>query len=330
MGMPIKDFVRKIVGGVFSASPKISAIQPEDIPEVLDVCSVVFSKVMSPGGVKSYINGSADWSISAKAEYKGRIVGCYILNRDPVTRQQHCSKEDLGRYKGMKGVQGIGLAVLPEYRDFGIGKKLREYPLQKGYDYIWGLHMKGLHNIDNWTRFGRRIICDSGSMFTTLMDLSRNAKMDLMENGFEGFHSFQKAGHTCGPTCVQMVADFLGAGYNDIDHIIDLCGCNTRTGTIDTGIKSALDSLGIANERNPRREDTESAMGYLNALLENGDLFIMRTLTKGVKHWIIVYGKRGDSFLIADPWLGKIAYDEDQILKIWEPRDFDGFLIKKH
>jgi hypothetical protein len=57
-----------------------------------------------------------------------------------------------------------------------------------------------------------------------------------------------------------------------------------------------LDSLGIANERNPRREDTESAMGYLNALLENGDLFIMRPLTKGVKHWIIVTEKEAIAF----------------------------------
>lgn len=327
--MPIRSLVKKIVGSVFSSSPKISTIQPEDIPEVLDVCTVAFSHVMSPSGVKSYIRGTADWDISVKAVYQGKIVGCYILNRDSVTRQQSCSTEDLSRYKGLKGVQGIGLAVLPEYRDLGIGKKLREYPLHKGYDYIWGLHLKGLHNIDNWTRFGRRIICDTGSMFTTLMDLSNNAKQPLTEGNLEDFHSFQQAGHTCGPTCVKMVADFLGTGYKDIDEIIDLCGCNTKTGTIDTGIRNALDSLGIANQQNPHRDSVESAMGYLNALLENGDLFIMRTLTKGVKHWIIVYGKRGDRFLVADPWLGKIAYDEDQIVSIWEPRDFDGFLVKR-
>lgn len=327
--MPIRNLVKKIVGNVFSSTPKISKIEPGDIPEVLDVCAEVFSKVMSPEGVRGYIKGTADWNISVKAVYQGKIVGCYILNRDPVTRKQGCSSEDLSRYKDLKGVQGIGLAVLPEYRDLGIGKKLREYPLHEGYDYIWGLHMKGLHNIDNWTRFGRRIICDTGSMFATLMDLSNKAKQTLNESGLEDFHSFQQAGHTCGPTCVKMVADFLGAGYDDIDEIIDLCGCNTRTGTVDTGIKNALDSLGITNEQNPHRDDAESAMGYLNALLENGDLFIMRTLTKGVKHWIIVYGKKGDRFLVADPWLGKIAYDENQIIGIWEPRNFDGFLVKR-
>lgn len=327
--MQIRDLVKKIVGKAFSSTPKISTIQSEDIPEVLDVCAEVFSKVMGPEGVRSYIKGSADWSISAKAEYKGKIVGCYILNKDSVMRQQSCSKEDLSKYKGMKGVQGIGLAVLPEYRDLGIGKKLREYPLNKGYDYIWGLHMKSLHNIDNWTRFGRRIICDTGGMFTTLMDLSDRTKGQLTENSLEDFHSFQQAGHTCGPTCVKMVADFLGAQYGDIDEIIELCGCNTKTGTVDTGIKNALDSLGIENERNPHREDPEEAMGYLNALLENGDIFIMRTLTKGIKHWIIVYGKRNGLFLVADPWLGKITYDQNQIINIWQPRDFDGFLVKK-
>lgn len=336
--MPIRDFIRKILSR--SSSPKISPTTKQDIPECLEVCAVVFSKVMSYNGVKSYIGGTADWNISAKAEYQGKIVGCYILRKAPISSQQNCSKEDLTRYKKLKGVEGVGLAVLPEYRDLGIGKKLRAYPLDKGYDYIWGLHMKSLHNIDNWVKFGRRIICDTGSMFTTLMDLSPKAKQmtdemnrkegeELNESDFESFHSFQQAGHTCGPTCVKMVADYLNVDYSHIDELIELCGCNTRTGTIDTGIKNALDSLGVRNKQNLLHKDDESAMDFLDSLLENGDIFIMRTLTRGIKHWIIVYGKRGKEYLIADPWLGKITYTRPEILEIWSPRNFDGFLVKR-
>jgi hypothetical protein len=206
--------------------------------------------------------------------------------------------------------------------------------------------MKSLHNIENWVKFGRRIICDSGGMFTTLMDISEKAKTstakymanrnkendikNLFETEFGNFHSFQKAGHTCGPTCVKMVADFFGADYNDIDEIIELCGCNTTTGTIDSGIKNALDSLGLRNERNPNMGDLEESMSFLNNLLDRNEIFVMRTLTKGVKHWIVVYGKKGKNYLIADPWLGKIQYSEDQLIDIWYPRDFDGFRVEKN
>lgn len=326
--MSLKSLVSKYVQKAFSSQPKISKIETEDIPECLDVCSVVFSKVMNPGAVKGYVNSAADWGISVKAEYKGKIVGCYILNKKPIAGYSYCAKEDLGRYAGLNGVQGVGLAVLPEYRDLGIGKKLREYPLHQGYDYIWGIHMKGLKNIDNWVKFGRRIVCETGAMYVTLMDLSQNAKGELNEDAFDDFHSFQQAGHTCGPTCVKMVADYLGADYSDIDEIISLCGCNNKTGTIDTGIKNALDSMGIRNEQNPITGDAGSAMDHLDSILDSGDVFIMRTLTRGVKHWIIVYGKTGDKYLVADPWLGKIAYDKSQITNIWEPRDFDGFHVK--
>jgi hypothetical protein len=44
-----------------------------------------------------------------------------------------------------------------------------------GYDYIWGQHLKGLHNVDNWTKFGRRLVADGDingeDMWVTLMDL---------------------------------------------------------------------------------------------------------------------------------------------------------------
>ena len=68
-------------------------------------------------------------------------------------------------------------------------------------------------------------------------------------------------------------------------------------------------------------------MNLLNKTVEEGNVFIMRTLTKGVKHWIVIYGKKDNVFLVADPWLGKIKYDTKQIINIWEPRDFDGFVV---
>lgn len=319
--MRIKKLIRKLILENFNSNVKISKIEKNDIEECLNICSEVFSNVMSKSGVYNYVKHTADWNISIKASLDDKIIGCYIFNEESVTNFENCQKEDLKSYKNLRGIQGVALAVLPEFKGLGIGKKLRDFPLHLGYDYIWGQHLKGLKNIDNWTKFGRRVVADCGGLIITLMDLK--------SKNFDDFHSFQEQGHTCGPTCIKMVSDFLNVKYDHFDQIIDLCGCNTTTGTIDTGIKNALDNLGINNQQNKVTSDSESAMKFLDDLLEKGDIFIMRTLTRGIKHWIIVYGKKDNNYFIADPWLGKINYNEKEIIKIWEPRDFDGFVIKK-
>ena len=218
---------------------------------------------------------------------------------------------------------------MPEYRDLGIGKKLRDYPLQLNFDYIWGQHLKGLQNIDNWTKFGRRIINNNGDLYITLMDLKNNTKSKSLNEtkDFNSFHSYQEQGYTCGPTCVKMVADFLGVSYDHIDEIIELCDCTSTSGTIDIGMKKALDKLNIPNIQN-KITDPKNAMSFLDNSLDQKDIFIMRTLTQGIKHWIIVYGKSGEDYLIADPWLGKLKYSRNQILNFWKPRNFDVFLVQ--
>lgn len=150
-------------------------------------------------------------------------------------------------------------------------------------------------------------------------------------NDFKTFHRYQEQGHTCGPTCIQMLANFFDLDQkDDIDGIIQMCGCNTTTGTVDTGIKSALEKLKLPNIRNPYLGNEEKSMSWLLKMLTNGNIFVMRTLTKGAKHWIIVYGVDSDNqYLVADPWLGMIKYNEKQILGIWAPRDFDGFMVFK-
>lgn len=40
-----------------------------------------------------------------------------------------------------------------------------------GYDYIWGQHFKTLYNIDNWKKFGRRVVAETEDIYVTLMDL---------------------------------------------------------------------------------------------------------------------------------------------------------------
>jgi len=142
-------------------------------------------------------------------------------------------------------------------------------------------------------------------------------------------HQYQQKAYTCGPTCVHMVADYLGVKHGGAEEIEQLCNCTNTTGTIDTGIKNALDTLGIPNEQNTKHTDDVSVIAYLNNVLTGDDVFIMRTLTRGIKHWIVIYKYDNGVYFVADPWLGKIQYSVKQILAIWKPRNFDGFRVFK-
>lgn len=323
----IRNFNKKLFEQNSSNQFQILDINEDDKDAILEICAEVFQDVMDYDATIGYLDAVTDWSISKKAVLGDKIIGCYLFNEQPVTQfvGAQVKGENLKKYSNLKGIQGVALALLPEYRNSGYGKQLREVTKSLGYDYIWGQHLKGLHNVDNWLRYGRRLVADTRHLYITLMDLKLNESSE--KKNFDKFHQYQELGHTCGPTCIKMVTDFFGLDNSDIDNIIDLCGCNTKTGTIDVGMKNALDNLQIDNLQNPFMGNEAESMEMLDDVLDGGNLFIMRTLTRGVKHWIIVYDKNGDEYMVADPWLGLITYDSDEILSIWSPRDFDGFIV---
>jgi hypothetical protein len=157
-----------------SERPIISPIEKEDIPEIIEICVDVFSDVDTPDGIREYLGANTDWSISKKCMIGNKVISCYLFNEDPVSSmldECSCALEDYSKYDGLRGLQGLGLALLPEYRGAGIGKLMRDVPLSMPYDYVWGRHLKGLHNIDNWTRFGRRVIGENEEEYVTIMDL---------------------------------------------------------------------------------------------------------------------------------------------------------------
>ena len=157
----------------------IESITENDIDDVLEICAKVFGDVDSAEDVKSYLGEATNWNISKKAVINNKIIGCYLFNEDSIVDfldGKDCVLENLSKYTSKKGIEGLGLALLPEYRNMGIGKEMRNIPLDMDYDYVWGQHLKGLHNIDNWTKFGRRIVADGDidgeEMYVTLMDLN--------------------------------------------------------------------------------------------------------------------------------------------------------------
>lgn len=136
-------------------------------------------------------------------------------------------------------------------------------------------------------------------------------------------HEHQLTGKTCGPACINMVYNFLNGTNTNIEfYIAKYVGTNNR-GTIDTEMAQGLEWLGI-RFKFPREDTTE----YLAKILEN-NVIILRTLTYGIKHWIVLYDYDNVSkrFLVNDPWLGQIKYTHKEVYDIWSVRNFDFFEI---
>jgi hypothetical protein len=70
-------------------------------------------------------------------------------------------------FKGLKGIEGILLAVDKEIQGQGWGNKLKDYPKTLGYDYIWGQQLKSLNNLNDWLKL-RYLYAETESVYITI------------------------------------------------------------------------------------------------------------------------------------------------------------------
>jgi|LakMenE18May11ns_1017448.scaffolds.fasta_scaffold9854515_1 GNAT superfamily N-acetyltransferase len=132
-------------------------------------------------------------------------------------------------------------------------------------------------------------------------------------------HIYQPTGNSCGPTCIKMVGEFIMGNVSEIDDICKTCGTDWVVGTPPEKMKIGLDNLGIkfiehSNEIEPYQS--------IRNVIDKGNVSIVRTMTKGVPHWIVIDGYDNDTFNVNDPWLGQIKYNEEELGNIWKVRDY--------
>jgi ABC-type bacteriocin/lantibiotic exporter with double-glycine peptidase domain len=65
----------------------------------------------------------------------------------------------------------------------------------------------------------------------------------------------------------------------------------------------------------------------LKKIIDSENIPIVRTITQGVPHWIIVNGYDDKRYNILDPWLGQIEYTQEQLDHIWSKRQYQFFEI---
>lgn len=142
-------------------------------------------------------------------------------------------------------------------------------------------------------------------------------------------HIRQPDGISCGPTCIKMVGDFFKGEIASIEEICKSCGTDHITGTPPDRMRKGLDYFGISYIEHMGDENPYQS---LRETIDSGSVNMLRTLTHGVPHWIVVHSYNFDSpniFYVNDPWLGQLEYDETQLEKIWKERDYFFFEVIK-
>ena len=156
----------------------IENIEESDIDYIIEMCEKLFSEAMGYYYPGLLFYEMTDFLISKKAVLDDKIIGCYLLKGESVNTQEINWLENLDLYQARRGLQGVALGILKEYRGLAYGRQLRDSALTLSqYDYIWGGQAKQLNNLDNWLGYGRRLVGETECSFVTLMDLTEEFRM---------------------------------------------------------------------------------------------------------------------------------------------------------
>lgn len=135
-------------------------------------------------------------------------------------------------------------------------------------------------------------------------------------------HYYQPTGNSCGPACIKTI---LNSDSETIEDIVELCGTDWKEGTPPYKMERGLDSLNIDY-------DIKHGFNELKDSISNKKPCLLRTVTKQVPHWIVIYGyyEKDDYWFVNDPWLGKIQYDSNELDEIWKVRDYFYYEINDY
>ena len=164
--------------------PTINKISPADLPAVhkaFEQCFPNYAPINE--SLLQFLSETVNWDISFTAEQDGKLVGFYLLGErklsDAIAAENAVLNEDLSRYDLLRGIEGVALGVIPEFRKTGLTEQLKQQVKTiPDVDFIYGMQYKSLGNLDYWLR-SRRLIAGSFTtepVYFTLEDVSHKAK----------------------------------------------------------------------------------------------------------------------------------------------------------
>jgi hypothetical protein len=164
--------------------PTINKILPSDLPAVYKTFEQCFPNYAPTNeSLLKFLTETVNWDISFTADQNGQIVGFYLLGErklsDAIAAENAVPHEDLSKYDLMRGIEGVALGVIPEFRKTGLTEKLKQQVKTiPDVDFIYGMQYKSLGNLHYWLR-SRRLIAESFTaepVYFTLEDVSQKAK----------------------------------------------------------------------------------------------------------------------------------------------------------
>jgi hypothetical protein len=164
--------------------PTINKISPADLPAVhkaFEQCFPNYAPINE--SLLQFLSETVNWDISFTAEQDGKIVGFYLIGERKlsaaIAAENAVLHEDLSRYDLLRGIEGVALGVIPEFRKTGLTEKLKQQVKTiPDVDFIYGMQYKSLGNLHYWLR-SRRLIAESFTaepVYFTLEDVSHKAK----------------------------------------------------------------------------------------------------------------------------------------------------------
>lgn len=147
-------------------------------------------------------------------------------------------------------------------------------------------------------------------------------------------HKQQPTGNTCGPTCIYMTLKHVLNKPNDLPFEIDIKytieeiaeTCETDW-TVGTPPDRMIKGFEAYNLKYVEYVHSPNPYELLKEVIHSNNIPIVRTITQGVPHWIIVNGFDDEKYDILDPWLGEIQYTQEQLDNIWSLRQYQFFEI---
>lgn len=170
-------------------APHLKKVDPGEIDAILSVGDKAFGtyqgfeNVVSQNPMANY-KEEADWQKSVKMVLGDKIIGYYLLTdkesiKDLLNKVKkmgfkvQINNEHLLRYaEENKGVQGLSMGILPEFKGKGYAKLLFDYPKSIGYKFVWGIQTKGMSNLDLWMKRREVVVTfsHSGQEFYVTME----------------------------------------------------------------------------------------------------------------------------------------------------------------
>ena len=158
---------KKLRPNLEGAKIEILPVTADDLDELLDICNQVL-KFPGFSDICTYDDRIKDLfqpELSFKAVLNDKPIGFYFCSDKeglndflketffaPGTVKLFFDEHLYEDLQNKRGLQGVAVGILEEYRRFGIGRMLMDKPKELGYDYLWAVQTEHVSDVSKWLK----------------------------------------------------------------------------------------------------------------------------------------------------------------------------------